>query len=123
MRPTLLYVEDKPERLSSMTTILERLGYDVLAASSGREAIDLFRSHSVQLSIIDYSMPGMMGDAVAHEIKRLEPTAPVLIFSGMLSLPDRVMAMVDGFISTSEEPEVLLDKIAELLPLRRAQAS
>jgi hypothetical protein len=53
----------------------------------------------------------------------LRPHLPVLIFSGSLSLPDRVMAMVDGFVSTSEDPDLLLQKIGELLPIRRAQAS
>jgi DNA-binding NtrC family response regulator len=122
MAATILYVEDKHERLATLKAILQQLGYNVLTADNGRDALELFQNNPVQLAIVDYRMPGMMGDVVAHEIKRRDPNLPVIIFSGVLSLPERVMAMVDGFISTSEEPDSLLDKIAELLPVSRAQA-
>lgn len=123
MHPRILYVEDKPERLFLMKAFLQRKGYEVLTAASGREAIELFQDPSIELAVIDYYMPEENGDVVARRIKALRPSLPVLIFSGSLSLPDRVMARVDGFVSTSEDPELLLEKIGELLPIRRAQAS
>ena len=123
MRPKILYVEDKPERLFLMKAFLQRQGYEVFTAGSGREALELIKDNSVQLAVIDYYMPEVNGDIVAQRIKALRPNLPILIFSGALSLPDRIMAMVDGFISTSEDPHLLLDKIGELLPLRHAQAS
>ncbi|HEV2113804.1 MAG TPA: response regulator, partial [Terriglobales bacterium] len=106
-----------------MKAFLQRKGYEVLTAASGREAIELFQDPSIELAVIDYYMPEENGDVVARRIKALRPSLPVLIFSGSLSLPDRVMARVDGFVSTSEDPELLLEKIGELLPIRRAQAS
>ena len=55
-------------------------------------------------------------DFAAREMRRMRPVVPIIIFSGALTLPDRVMAMIDGFVSTSEEPEVLLRAIDQLLP-------
>ena len=123
MRPKILYVEDKPERLFLMKAYLQRKGYEVLTASNGREALELSNDRGIELAVIDYYMPEVNGDVVARKIKALRPHLPVLIFSGSLSLPDRVMAMVDGFVSTSEDPQLLLEKIGELVPISRAQAS
>jgi len=123
MQPMVLYVEDKIERLQTMRALLESKGYIVLTAENGQEALELFKHNPVQLSIVDYAMPAMNGDVVARGMKFLKPHVPVIIFSGVLSLSDRVIAMVDGFISTAEEPDVLLNKISELLPLNRAKAS
>lgn len=64
---------------------IARLGYAVVEAASGREAIDLFRRHSGQFGLIllDVTMPGMNGDAVLRE---LQPGGgggvPVLVMSG-----------------------------------------
>lgn len=123
MRPKILYVEDKPERLFLMKAFLQRKGYEVVTAGSGREAMEIFKDPSIELAVIDYYMPEENGDVVARRIKKLRPELPVIIFSGALSLPDRVMARVDGFVSTSEDPELLLEKIGELLPIERARAS
>jgi|SRR5579864_1015782 len=123
MRPKILYVEDKPERLFLMKAFLQRKGYEVLTAANGLEALALAKDGAIELAVIDFYMPDLNGDVVARRIKALRPNLPVLIFSGSLSLPDRVMAMVDGFVSTSEDPELLLQKIGEFAPIRRAQAS
>ena len=68
-------------------------------------------------------MPSMDGGAVALQMRQLRSDVPIIIFSGALTLPDRVMAVIDGFISTSEEPRVLLEKIAELVPVEQPVAS
>src|SRR6476660_753845 len=111
----LLYVDDKPDRLAVMKARLERLGYSVELALNGREALRIFQQKPIDLAIVDYYMPGMNGDVVAMEMKRLQPFVPIIIFSGTFTLPEMVMAYVDGFVSTSDEPEVLVEKVSELL--------
>lgn len=122
-KATLLYVDDKPERLELLRSVLESKGYDVITAHDGRDGLRTFVSHKIKLVILDYYMPSMNGGAVAIEMRNLRPDVPIIIFSGALTLPDRVMAAIDGFISTSEEPELLLQKIAELLPAPHSKAS
>jgi len=56
-------------------------------------------------------------------MKRLQPFVPIIIFSGTFTLPEMVMAYVDGFVSTSDEPEVLVEKVSELLMRNAARAS
>ncbi len=119
----LLYVDDKPERLQVMKARLERFGYTVELAQSGREALRIFEHTPIDLAIVDYYMPGMNGDVVEMEMKRQQPFVPIIIFSGTFTLPEMVMAYVDGFVSTSDEPEVLVEKVSELLMRKAARAS
>ena len=91
-----------------------------MLASSGSEALRIFAANPVDLAIVDYYMPGMNGDLVAMEMKTMKPSVPVIIFSGTFTLSEMVIALVDGFVSTSDEPEALLNKISEVLQPRRA---
>lgn len=122
-RPALLYVDDKPERLELLKALLETRGYQVITALNGPDGLRSFLTHKIKLAILDYYMPSMDGGAVALQMRQLRSDVPIIIFSGALTLPDRVMAAIDGFINTSEEPEVLLAKIAELVPVPQAVAS
>jgi CheY-like chemotaxis protein len=122
-KPTLLYVDDHPERLVVLKAVLESTGYNVLIADSALKGLEVFLAEPIDLVVLDYYMPSMDGGAVATKMRRLRPNVPIIIFSGALTLPELVIAMVDGFISTSDEPEMLLQKISELLNHVQAQAS
>jgi CheY-like chemotaxis protein len=124
MAEMLLYVDDSLQRTEVIIARLKLLGYEVLAAANGVEALNLFSAHPVDLAVVDYYMPGMGGDLVAMEMKSLRPSVPVIIFSGAFTLSEMVIAFVDGFVSTSDEPDALINKIAEVLkPRRSARAS
>ena len=124
MAETLLYVDDDAARREVVSARLRLLGYQVLIASNGQEALLVFSESHVDLAVVDYYMPGMNGDLVTMAMKHLKPQVPVIIFSGTFTLCEMVLALVDGFVSTSDEPEALLNKIAEVLrPRRPAQAS
>ena|SRR5438309_7176295 len=120
---TLLYVDDQLDRLTLLKSVLESTGYEVLTAESGIRGLEVFMTEPVDLVVLDYYMPSMDGGAVATKMRRLRPSVPIIIFSGALTLPELVIAMVDGFISTSEEPALLLEKISDLLNTVHAQAS
>ena len=47
-------------------------------------------------------------------MKRLQPFVPIIIFSGTLTLPEMVIALVDGFVSTSDDPDALLEKVSRV---------
>jgi len=124
MPETLLYADDNALHREVMEARLLRLGYRVVTASSGLDALSKFAAEPIDLAIVDYYMPDMCGDLVALEMKSTKPAVPVIIFSGTFTLSEMVIAFVDGFISTSDEPEVLLNKIADVLaPQRSIRAS
>lgn len=83
-RETILLVEDEEVVRSAAADILEHLGYTVLQAVNGREAVDVYRRHKreIALVLLDVLMPDMGGREVWQAIRKMNPAAKVLIASG-----------------------------------------
>lgn len=113
---TLLYVDDNSQRLQAMCARLELLGYEVLTATNGAEALKIFTKRRIALAVVDYYMQGMGGDVVSLEMKRFRPDVPIIIFSGVFTLPEMVIALVDGFVFTGDDPDRLIDKVKQMAP-------
>jgi len=81
---TVLLVEDEPVMLSLAGTMLERLGYRVLAAASPAEGLRIAAQHADLIDVLmtDVIMPGMNGRQLADEVLRLCPDVTVLFMSG-----------------------------------------
>ena len=81
---TLVLAEDEPRVRGLVATTLRRVGYTVLEASNGREALALARAHAgpIHLLVTDLVMPKMSGQALAEEMRQLFPGLPVLLVSG-----------------------------------------
>lgn len=98
--------------------LLEQRGYQVLVASGGEEALQLFTSRPTDLVLLDYRMPEMNGDVIAQRMKTLQPDVPVAMLSADEALPESALESVDVFISKSESPASLLEIVEHLLDLR-----
>jgi CheY-like chemotaxis protein len=83
-RPRVLLVDDEAGIRSLLYTQLEREGYDVLAASSGEEALAIFQQslRPIQLLVTDCEMPGMTGVELAAQCRLLNRNMGVLFISG-----------------------------------------
>ena len=112
---TILCIDDEANALRVRKRVLEIAGHNVLTACSGDEGIELLRSEALDLVILDYWMPGMNGIAAARELKRINPSLPLIILSGLSQLPDETMGVVDSWILKDEGPEFLLNSIRALL--------
>jgi CheY-like chemotaxis protein len=112
---TILCIDDDLTGLKIRKLLLERSGYRVLTAASGREGIDIFQRNAVDAVVLDYYMPGMSGGDVAIELKRLKPATPIIMLSAYVALPDEVMEYVDIFIQKGQPPEAFLEKLGHLL--------
>lgn len=66
----ILITEDDPDTLELLVRLVEGLGHQVIAASSGEEAIEQC-SPGLDLAILDYMLPGVNGATVAMELKTL----------------------------------------------------
>jgi CheY-like chemotaxis protein len=64
--------------------MLEHLGFDVLIASDGREAVDLYRTRGgeIELVLMDLTMPHMDGGEAFGELRRINPDVRVILSSG-----------------------------------------
>ena len=81
---TILVVEDEPAMREVTRRILSRRGYDVLAAASGDEAIEIAANHPgpIDALLTDVVMPRMLGKEAAERIRALRPGVKVLFMSG-----------------------------------------
>ncbi len=81
---TILLLEDEPEIREMGKEMLEILGYKVVTAATGQEALDIVVRHgdSVDLLVTDVVMPRMNGYEVARQIQNIRPGMRVLFISG-----------------------------------------
>ncbi len=81
---TILLVEDEALILQVARALLEELGFRIIEASNGREAIELYQKNSsdITLVITDLGMPVMDGYELIREIKKLNPKIPIVVTSG-----------------------------------------
>jgi signal transduction histidine kinase/ActR/RegA family two-component response regulator len=81
---TILVVDDEQRVLKALTRLLETIGYDVLTASSGREAVEIVRRQGLGISlvILDMIMPNMSGGQTFDALRKIAPGIKVLVASG-----------------------------------------
>jgi len=115
-RHFVLVVEDEDMVRHMMESMLRRIGYEVMAAGSGAEAVDIFRLHQkkIKLVVSDLSMPGMNGWDTLAALRKMRPDIPVILASGY----DEAGAMGSG--DGSVKPNAFLHKPFLLNELKKA---
>ena len=87
-RPIILVVDDDGQVLEGTRDIVEALGYAVIAAQSGREALSILRGDgTIDLLFTDISMPGMDGWELARRSKQMRPDLKIVYTSGFSFSP------------------------------------
>lgn len=81
---TILLVDDEEGIISVSKALLVHLGYHVLAANSGQEALEIYRKEgeAIDLVILDMIMPGMSGGETFNLLKEMNPEIRVILSSG-----------------------------------------
>jgi CheY-like chemotaxis protein len=87
----ILLVDDEEVVLRSTARLLERSGAQVLLATGGTQAVDLFegRDRPIELVVLDLDMPDISGEETLRRIRTLAPEQPVLLVTGHID-PQRV---------------------------------
>jgi PAS domain S-box-containing protein len=114
---TVLLVEDEPSILKLSKTMLEKLGYSVLAAGTPGEALDLARNHPqpIDLLITDVVMPEMNGRDLAECVMTLHPSAKLLFMSGYTANVIAHHGVLDEGVCFIEKPFSLEDLAVKVL--------
>ena len=96
-KPRILVIDDSVLELRATCKILSPM-YDVQAAKSGREGLEIAMSTDIDLVLLDLNMPGMSGFEVLCELKDTEKTAhiPVIIVTSSESSNDEVRGLALG---------------------------
>jgi PAS domain S-box-containing protein len=116
----VLLVEDEAALLRSVGAMLRKLGYRVLAARGGAEALRLAGEHQGRLSLLltDVVMPGMNGRELARELARAHPGLRVLFMSGYPAEVISSHGILDeglSFLQKPFSPEELSAKVRSVL--------
>ena len=117
---TILCVDDEDLPRTLRKLILQKQGYQVITAASGKEALLLLEQGGISLVLTDQLMPGMLGTELTKLVKSTRSDLPVILISGVNEIPpDAVYA--DRFISKVGGPELLFDTVAEVLAMYAAR--
>ena len=103
-RGTILLVEDEARVRSVTRRLLEALGFGVIEATNGCEALESYRSNAETITLVltDMGMPVMDGYQLFHELKKLDRKLPIIISSGFgddtvtAQLPSQALAGLLG---------------------------
>jgi len=120
---SVLMIDDEKLVTDVVSQMLTNLGYQVLVANSGAEAIDIYRANleSIRLVILDMIMPGMGGNETFDHLKTINPNVQVLLSSGY-SINGEATEILKkgchGFIQKPFNLEQLSKKIRDALNLR-----
>ena len=115
-KAVILCVDDEQNPLTLRKLVLQKAGYEVITANSGKEALELAASRHVDLVLSDHLMPGMHGTELAQQLKIENPKIPVILISGVNDLPAG-SAIANAFVSKSEGPDALCKEVAAILNL------
>lgn len=127
VKASVLVVDDKPDNLRLLSTILTDRGYEVRQALSGRMALTAARTRPPDLVLLDIKMPDLDGYQVCEKLKADERTRhiPVIFLSALDRSPDKIKGFsaggVDYITKPFQESEVVV-RVEHHLEIARLQA-
>jgi len=116
----ILVADDNATNQKIIEQLLRGAGHEVMLASDGEAALDLYESQSPDLAILDFNMPQRSGIEVIQAIRMLEPQGvrmPAIILSASVTVEARERAAIAGadeFIGKPFDAASLIDRIDRL---------
>jgi CheY-like chemotaxis protein len=117
-KPMILYADDCVNVVEGWKTLLEIKGYQVVTASNGAEAVQVFGTNPVDLALLDYHMPQMNGDVAAVHMKACKADVPIALLSADAMPVLANLRGVDAFVPKSEPIARILEIVDYLLSRR-----
>jgi len=117
---TVLLVDDEQLIIDVGTDILKSLGYEVLTANSGKEAVDVYTNNKdiIDIVLLDLVMTGMSGGDTYERLRKINPDVRVLLSSGY-SIDSQASSILqmgcNGFIQKPYKMKDLSQKINDIL--------
>jgi two-component system, NtrC family, nitrogen regulation response regulator NtrX len=104
VRPVILIVDDEKGVQTSLSGILEDVGFDSEAVSSGEEALELLLRKEFPVALLDIWLPGIDGLQALAKIRQIAPEMVVIIITGHGSIETAVRATKLGAFDFVEKP-------------------
>jgi DNA-binding response OmpR family regulator len=123
----VLVVDDEPGLRALARTGLQQHGFDVVAVETGEQALEILGTGEprVDAMLLDLTLPGISGEAVLREVRRLHPQLPVIIASGYATMESQASwseAGAVGFVAKPFRIQQVAQRLREALDRRQPQA-
>ena len=123
---SILLVDDNKDGVLARQSVLEELGYEVVPAHSGSDALKLVENQSFDLIITDYKMSPMDGLELISELRRREFPPPIILLSGFaesIGLSPETTGADSVIQKSSNEISTLLRQTNRLLSPKKPAVS
>lgn len=122
-KPQILVVDDEDRNLRLMEAVLLPLGYDVIFARSGQEALARVREAPVDVILLDVMMPGLDGYETARVLKSDDDAKiiPVVMVTALQEVEDRIRALeagADDFLTKPVDKTEIRARVASLVKVK-----
>ena len=114
MQGTVLIVDDERSIRLSLRTILSNIGFEIIEAARGEEALSLVRTAQLDAVLLDINMPGMGGVEVCRAIRKDSSRLPIVMLTVQGSEDRKVEALEAGADDYITKPFQLRELIARL---------
>ncbi len=121
MSKRILAVDDQEDNRRILRDLLTNVGYEVIEATSGEEAVTQAEAHTPDLILMDIQLPGIDGYEATRRIKAQPDLRriPLIVVTSYALSGDETKALAagaDAYVSKPFSPRALLAKIREYLP-------
>ncbi len=99
---TILCIEDQPEYLAALTCMLEGIGYEVMSASNGGQALDLLAGETIDAVLLEYNLPDAPSTELCAQLKAIRPEVPVLVFEGIEGQTPTMLRSFAAYLRNAE---------------------
>ena len=111
---TILVVDDDATMRRALRTTLSAIGFSIVEAARGEEAVSLVRVAKFDAVLLDVDMPGMGGIEACRSMRRASPSMPILMLTVLDGEDDKVTALESGADDYITKPFQLREMIARV---------
>ena len=113
---TILIVDDQDTVWDFLIEALQKLGYSVLLAENGLDAVEIYENNpgQIDLVLLDMIMPKQGGHTTFHKLKEIDPNVSVLLSSGFVSMEDVDDLLKSGAAGFLPKPHRIRDMAAKI---------
>lgn len=117
---TILIVDDQETIWDFLIEVLQNLGYSVLLAENGEDAVSIYRENpnQIDLVLLDMVMPKLGGHSTFYQIREIDPNARILLSSGFVSqesVADLLANGAVGFLPKPHRIKTMTDELRRIL--------
>ena len=119
MKINILIVEDEKEIREGVSEYLAEVGYSVISAEDGMQAIELFKNNKIDLVILDIMLPKINGLDVLKQIRNQHINCPVILLTAKDEISDKVTGLDYGADDYITKPFAIDELLARIRSIQR----